>query len=149
MSGPGELVRVRGAEQFLWLVERERVHAYHCKALTLLAQHNTESGWLPASREQALEAAVNFYLVHARQHRRDLSTFFLPPILEELMPERPRVALWEETEAVTDAPDAAPELPPEAPAISLPEPPVAARPRKSSGYCELHHCDSSECFCFD
>ncbi len=149
-SGPGELVRVGGAEQFLWLVERERVHAYHCKALALLAQHKTESGWSPASREHALEAAVDFYLVHARQHRRDLNTFFLPPILESLLPEPPRVALWEEAAAVADHPAGVTAADPqETPAIPRPAPPAAARPRRPDGYCALHRCESTECFCFD
>jgi len=171
-SGPGDLVRARGAEQLRDLVQGERMHAYHYQALALLSEHKAAGEWTDASRQQALAAAVDFHLSQARQHRRNLDVFFWPPIVAALMPEPPSVAMWEETEAVADAAQATPVIPLSPggrgqgegeylESTPTPSPargegsdakasaPAVRQPGKPGGYCELHRCENTDCFCFD
>jgi hypothetical protein len=101
-----------------------------------------------------LEAAVDFHLGQARRHRRNLDVFFWPPLMAALLPERPGVALWEESEGLADDAQAAPMALAEPVARTVrpaaePAPAAARRPGKPGGYCELHRCGITDCFCFD
>jgi len=121
LSAPGELVRCRGAEHLRSLLEREPIPAYTFKALDLLRTHQPRRGWTNAARRKAMNEAVGFYAWQStrRGETAELDAHFVPPIVAALG--------WKW--GATGPP---------------------AQPRATAtGWCELHGCEATDCFCFD
>jgi DNA primase len=118
---PGKYVQTHGAEAFETLLKTRRVHACTILALELLDRHRPRRGWTDAARRAAMAEAVEFCASHYLQTSADLDAFFVPPIVAALgWP-------WGSIE------------PP-----SEPEAAVQGR-----GFCTLHGCAETVCFCFD
>ena len=118
---PGEFVHRQGIGSFRDLLAHEPVHAYTLKAHDMLRKRRARRGWTEAARRTAMDEAVAFYTWQSTRRRDtvELDAHFVPPIVEALG------WAWGARKA-------------------------PAEPRPSArGYCTLHGCDETECFCFD
>ncbi len=169
-----ELVRARGLREFQTTLQARLVHAYRYKALALLEQHRPASGWTEIARHRAWKEAIEFYATSDTKSRPNLDAHFVPAIVAGL--QRSWDAF--EPQGRTSTEVATLEAPPPRPPISVPlvatrslGPPgptetislavaparvadpagVPRRPARNgaNGYCHLHHCDTTVCFCFD
>ncbi|MBN2475753.1 MAG: hypothetical protein JXB62_14170 [Pirellulales bacterium] len=102
-------------------VKQHCMHAYRWQALAILHRHRTPPEWSPAARRAALHEAINFYVSANRGDTAQLDAHFVPPIVEGLKLDR--------REPV--------------------EPETVASKVPGAGWCELHRCVETECFCFD
>ena len=118
---PGEFVRRQGIDALREVLAHQRVHAYTLKARDVLRKRRPPGGWTGAERRAAMGEAVAFYTWQSTRRRDtvELDAHFVPPIVEALG------WAWGAREA-------------------------RGKPRPSArGYCTLHGCDETECFCFD
>ena len=117
---PGGLVRSQGLGAFCRILEAGRVHAYTLKAHAVLRAHLPRRGWTDVSRRAAMQEAVAFYRqMSARRGDTAGLDAHFVPPIVEALG-------W-------------PWGAPEAPFV----------PRPSAGYCALHRCGETDCFCFD
>lgn len=117
----GQFVRRCGVEGFRSLLRRERSHAYRVWAMEILRRRRPRRGWTDASRRAAMAEAVAFYSAMAGRRRgtSELDAHFVPPIVEALG--------WPWGAAG----------------------PRVERRSAESGFCTLHRCGETDCFCFD
>jgi len=155
------------------MLETQVVHAYHFKAMSILEKHRPASGWNDSARHAAWKEAIEWYARCELRNVPDLDSHFVPTIvagLERNWETFERIGGAEPAEHVVEQPPmpepTASPIPAPAPvedAVAEPEPiacPVSSNGhttvlrRRSSrngvnGYCRIHHCDTTICFCFD
>lgn len=131
---------------------REPLHIYTLQAHAILERHRPRGDWNDAARLAAWEEASRFYNQHQRLYREELDTYFVPPIVAELGPD------WtlpnrRKPEVKKPIP-VRPPLPARVPVPTAPPIPARAPVRRfhrahTEGYCRLHQCEMTDCFCFD
>jgi len=168
------LVRARGPGEFQSLLETSCVHALRFQACWILRSHRRGAGWTEAARHAAWKRAIEYYATAERHHLAALDAHFVPAIVEGLGRKwdtfepigqdiGAEQALWQ------TASEPAPAEPPTIPEVAVesrpapeltPEPPSrqgrqapsskgAPTRNGTNGYCRIHQCDSTYCFCFD
>jgi hypothetical protein len=119
------------------------IHGYRYLALSILETHKPCRQWNNGARRRAWAEASEVYRSRGPEQKADLDTHFVPPIVAELgVPleeKKPRYALWE---------------PPAERAIPTTGGEdknkwVTWQARAADGFCQLHNCQQTECFCFD
>lgn len=137
---PGEFVRRQGMEAFRAVLAERLVHAYTLKARDVLGRRRPPCGWTVAARRAAMDEAVAFYTWQSARRREtaELDAHFVPPIIEELG------WAWGAADAREEAREE------EVTREESPREEIRDEPRPSGyGYCTLHGCAETDCFCFD
>jgi hypothetical protein len=156
-----EFVQRNGLPQFQQRLEDDAIHAFCFQAEVILRRHCGPSGWTEAARHAAWKEAIEFHALTGPRHAKSLNQHFIPTIVAGLG------RSWSEFEPL-DGDSAGPSAAPEAAAAPIAEPvaevapPVEAKPLpsapaakrkrrggKSGTICAIHHCDITDCFCFD
>jgi hypothetical protein len=118
------------------------IHGYRYLALSILEAHKPGPRWDHDARRRALAEASEIYRSRRPEQTGDLDAHFVPPIVAELgVPlegKKPPYAVWEPPayKVITTARRAKDES-------------MSWQLRSSDGYCRLHNCPQTECFCFD
>jgi hypothetical protein len=169
-----DLARARGLPEFQSVLQARVVHAYHYKALAVLKKHRPDSGWDDSARHAAWKEAIEFHSTSDPKNRPELDSHFVPVIVAGL--ERSWETFQPLTQAPADDPPAerfAPRPPIPRPIATpcLSEKPANIEEQTSqgslptgrnglglrgpasrngiNGYCRIHRCDTTVCFCFD
>jgi hypothetical protein len=116
----------------------KRIHAYRYLALAILERHRPRLRWNEAARRTAWGDALALYESRRPSQTAELDAHFVPPVVEELgMPlngQKPR----------DDGPTRAEE--PKKTETAITRRPYGPR---QDGFCRMHNCEQTDCFCFD
>ncbi|MGQ9576231.1 MAG: hypothetical protein ACUVUC_13025 [Thermoguttaceae bacterium] len=129
-AGPGDLLESGGALAVREALCARAVHALVWMARTILDKHRRGCDWTGAGRRAAWNEARQFYAAFAHHAARELDEQFVPAIAAGLGTN------WEAFQAKPRA---------TARPAKTPAPPAA----QPVGYCPVHRCETTECFCFD
>lgn len=158
-TSAGEFVRANTIASFKDLLKRKSVSAYRYKALDILGRHRSGVRRPQTADRAALDEAIDFYASHSGRHRTEMDTHFVPTIVDRLnlgwSVSRPLPAPrplptrhTAEVPRIHRSTMAAANALLRKEADSLIEDVPFFQPA-SLGVCELHHCEETDCFCFD
>jgi hypothetical protein len=119
------------------------IHGYRYLALSILETHKPGQQWGDDARRRAWAEASEVYRSRRPDQTADLDTHFVPPLVAELgIPlagQTPRYAVWEPPLEISRLPTSRKAN------VGRVSRTAGAR----TGYCQLHNCPQTECFCFD